>query len=174
MDGRFSRTKPVILITGLVMIALSIAIFVNPIAAMEMLVRIIGFVLVAYGAFTLVVAFKRGEPLENSPGELVLGGIAAVAGLFMAFMPGTLVKYVWTILGIMILITGVLDVMEAGDLRAYRSPLATPATVSGLLTALLGLLVIFAPMWSATLGMLVAAIALFLGGITEIVFGLGR
>ena len=174
MDGRFSRSKPVILVTGLVMVALSIAIFVNPIAAMEALIRIIGITLVAYGAVTLVAAFRRGEPMQKSPGELLLGGIAAVTGLFMAFLPDKMGALVWAILGILILITGILDVLEARDLRADRSPLAVPATISGVLTALLGILVIVVPMWSATVGMLIAAVALFVDGITEIVFGLGR
>jgi uncharacterized membrane protein HdeD (DUF308 family) len=164
----------VILITGLIMVGLSIAIFVNPIAAMESLIRIIGIVLVAYGAFTLVTTVRRGQPMQKSPGELLLGGVAAITGLFMSFVPDKMGALVWAILGILILITGILDVMEARDLRADNSPLAMPATISGVLTALLGILAIAVPMWSATIGMLIVAIALFVDGITEIVFGLGR
>ena len=174
MDGRFSRSKPVILITGLLMVALSIAIFVNPIAAMHSLIRIIGIALVVYGAFTLFAAFRQGDPLRNSPGELALGGVGAVAGLFMAFVPDKMGALAWMILGFLILVTGILDVFEARDLRAGRNPLATPATISGLLTAALGILVLVVPLWSATVGMLIAAIALFVDGITEIIFGLGR
>ena len=174
MDGRFSRSKPVILITGLVMVGLSIAIFVNPIAAMESLIRIIGIALVVYGAFSLVMAIRRGQPMQQSPSELLLGGIAAIAGLFMVFLPDKMGALVWALLGVLILITGILDVMEARDLRAGRSPLAVPAILSGIFTVLLGILVIVVPMWSATVGMLIAAVALFVDGITEIVFGLGR
>ena len=174
MDGRFSRSKPVILITGLIMVGLSIAIFMNPIAAMESLIRIIGIVLVAYGAFALITAFRRGQPMQKSPGELLLGGIAAITGLFMAFVPDKMGALVWAILGILILITGILDIMEARDLRADRSSLAVPATFSGVFTTLLGILVIVVPLWSATVGMLIAAVALFVDGITEIIFGLGR
>ena len=174
MDGRFSRSKPVILVTGLVMVGLSIAIFVNPIAAMEALIRIIGIVLVVYGALTLAAAFKGGDAIKNSPGELALGGAAAAAGLFMAFMPDKMGGLVWTIIGFLILVTGILDVIEARDLRATGNPIAVPATVTGVFTALLGILVIVVPLWSATVGMLIAAVALFVDGITEIIFGLGR
>lgn len=174
MEGNISRTKPAILITGLVMVALSIAIFINPIGAMTTLVRIIGWVFVAYGAVMLVSAIFKGDPIHNAPSVVVLGVVAVIAGLFMALMPEVLVSFVWTILGIVILITGVLDIFEARDFRATSSPLAGPATVSGILTVVLGLVVVFAPMFSAVLGMLAAAIALFVGGITEIIFGLGR
>lgn len=173
MRSRFARTKPIILLTGVLMVILGIAVLVNPIGAIEALVRIIGWVLVAYGVITLVSAFMKGDPVRSAPVELGLGGITTAAGLVMGIWPGAFVAFVWTFLGVIILATGVLDIMEAGEFRRYRSPLAMPATVSGAITALLGVLVIVAPMASATLGMLVAAVALLIDGVTEIIFGLG-
>ena len=173
MRNRFARTKPIILLTGLLMVVLSIAVFINPIGAVETLVRIIGWVLVAFGAVTLVSAFMKGDPAKNAPGELVIGSLAMGPGLVMAIWPKALIAFVWTFIGIIVLLTGVLDILEAGDLRHARSPLATPATVSGAITIVLGVITIITPMTSATLGMLVAAIALMVDGVTEIVFGLG-
>lgn len=173
MNVSFNRTKPVVLLTGVVMVALGIAILVNPIAAVEGLVRIIGWVLVGFAAVTLVPAFMRGNPMEDARGELVLGGIAALSGIVMVATPGSLVRFAWTIMGVIILLTGVFDISEAGAFRRVASPLATPAMVSGVITAVLGAIVILAPMASATLGMLIAAIALLVDGVTEIIFGLG-
>ncbi|MBO7673483.1 MAG: DUF308 domain-containing protein [Atopobiaceae bacterium] len=172
-QNRFARTKGVVLLTGIVMVVLGIAVLVNPIGAVEALVRIIGFVLLAYGVLTLVNAFMKGDPVKNSPTMLVLGGIAAVLGLIMAIFPNGLVSFIWTIIGIIILLTGVLDIMEAGEFRSTGNPLAAPATASGVITAVLGAIVIICPMFSAALGMLVAAVALLVDGITEIIFGLG-
>lgn len=173
MSSKFTRSKLAVLITGVVMVILGIVIFVHPIAAMEMLVRIVGFFLVAYGIFNLVSAFMKGDPVKNAPADLALGALTVIPGLIMIITPGTLVTFAWTFVGIIILCTGILDVMEAGDFRRMRSPLALPATASGIITALLGVAVIFAPLASATAGMLVAAIALLIDGITEIIFGLG-
>ena len=169
----FGRTKPVILLTGIVMVVLGIAVLINPIAAVEALVRIIGWVLVAYGVITLVAAFAKGDPVHNAPAELAIGVITIVPGLIMGIWPGALVSFVWTIIGILVFITGIMDVMEAGQFRRVGSPLAMPATVSGIITALLGLVTLIAPMFSLTIGMLLAAVALFVDGITEIIFGLG-
>ena len=171
-NGGISRTKPIVLLTGLVMVVLGIAVLVNPIAAVEALVRIIGWVLLVYGGITLASAIMRGDPLKNAPADLGLGGIAIVLGLVMVIAPGGLVKFVWTIIGILVFVTGVLDIMEAGSFRSTGSPLAMPATVSGVITAFLGLVVIFAPLFSIALGMLFAAVALIVDGITEIIFGL--
>ena len=169
----FSRRKPIILLTGLVMVVLGVAILINPITAVEMLVRIMGWIMVAYGVVTLVSAFVRGDPAHNAPSELVLGIAAAAFGLVMGVFPGPLVKFAWTIIGILVLLTGILDVIEAGDFRRAGSPLAMPATISGIITALLGVIAIASPMFPAGLGMVLGALALLVGGISEIIFGLG-
>ena len=169
----FSRTKPVVLLTGVVMVVLGIAILINPIPAVENLVRIMGWIMVAYGVVTIVTAFLRGDPLNNARADLALGVVALIPGLIMGAFPGPLIKFVWTIIGVIVLVTGVLDVIEAGDFRRVGSPLAMPATISGVITALLGLVVIVSPMFSMAIGMLFAAVALIVDGITEIIFGLG-
>lgn len=173
MGNRFARTKPAVLLTGVLMVALGIAVLVNPIGAVETLVRLIGWVLVAYGVLTLIMAFVKGDPMRDAPSEIALGIITFVPGLIMGLFPKVFVGIVWTFLGIIILATGVLDVFEASDLRRARNPLAASATVSGIITILLGVLVILVPMASAALGMLVAAAALLIDGVTEIIFGLG-
>ena len=169
----FSRRKPIILLTGLVMVVLGVAILINPISAVETLVRIMGWIMVAFGVVTLVAAFVRGDPVHKATSELVLGIVALAFGLVMGVFPGPLVKLAWTIIGILVLITGVLDVIEARDFRRNGSPLAVPATISGILTALLGVVAIASPMFPAGLGMVFAALALLIGGISEIIFGLG-
>jgi len=173
MQNRFARTKGVVLLTGIVMVVLGIAVLVNPIGAVETLVRIMGWVLVVYGALTLVNAFMKGDPVKNAPAMLGLGGVAVVVGLIMALAANSLVSFVWTIIGIIVLATGVFDIMEAGDFRKVGSPLALPATASGVITAILGAVVIICPLFSAAFAMLLAAVALLIDGITEIIFGLG-
>jgi len=171
--NRFARSKIIVIITGIVMVALGIAIFVNPIAAVETLVRIIGWVLAGYGVITLLSAFMRGDPVSNAPSELALGGACLVFGLVMGIAPGIFVKVVWTLIGAIVLATGVLDIIEAGDARSSGSPLAGPATISGVITCLLGAVAIITPLFYVELGMLVAAVVLLIDGITEIIFGLG-
>lgn len=169
----FSRSKSTILLSGVVMVSLALAVLINPIAAVVTLVRIIGWVLVVYGAITLASAFMRGDPVRNAPADLAIGAFTAVPGLIMALFPNTFVSFVWTFIGVIVLLTGVLDIFEAGDLRRFGSALALPATASGVITAVLGLMVVIAPFFSLEVGMLLAAAALLVDGVTEIVFGLG-
>ncbi len=169
----FARTKPIILLTGIVMVILGVVVLVNPIGAAEALTRIVGWVSVVYGVITLVNAIRRGNPLKEAPGELGLGILATVLGLVMAFYTGGVVTFVYVFMGVMILATGLLDIIETKRFRDDRSPIALPATVSGVITVLLGIIVIIAPMFSVALSMLFAAVALIVDGITEIIFGLG-
>ena len=173
MNNTYARSKAVILLTGIVMVALGIAVLINPIGALETIVRIMGWVLVAYGVVTLVPAVLRGNVLKDSPADLLVAIVALVPGLVMGIAPNSVMKFVWTVIGAIILITGVLDIMEAGVYRRVGSPLGLPATTSGAICVILGVLIIAVPLASPTLGMLVAAVALLIDGITEIIFGLG-
>ncbi len=173
MANGFTRSKAVILLTGIVMVAVGIAVLINPIGALELIVRITGWLSVLYGAILIVPSVMRGNPLQNVTTDFVLGVVAAVFGLVMGIVPGFVVSFIWTLIGIAILMTGVLDIMEAGRFRRVGSPLGLPATTSGAICVLLGILVILVPLASPTLGMLVAAVALLIDGVTEIIFGLG-
>ncbi|MBR3157683.1 MAG: DUF308 domain-containing protein [Atopobiaceae bacterium] len=173
MANRFTRSKAVILLTGIVMVAIGIAVLINPIGALEVIVRITGWLLVAYGVILIVPSVMRGNSLQNVSTDFVLGVVAALCGLVMGIAPSFVVSFIWTLIGIGILATGVLDILEAGRFRRVGSPLGLPATTSGAICVLLGLLVIFVPLASPTLGMLVAAVALLIDGVTEIIFALG-
>ncbi len=170
--GSFTRTKPIVLLTGLAMTALGIAVLINPIGAVDALVRIIGWILVAYGVVTLVLAFVRGDPINNARADLAISVLFLILGIVMAFFSGGFVKVVWSIIGALVFVTGVLDVLEAGTFRRDGSPLALPATVSGIITAFLGLAVLILPFFTVEIAMLLAAVALIVDGITEIIFGL--
>ena len=155
------------------MVGLGIAIFLNPIAAVETLVRTIGWVLAGFGVVMLVSAFMTGDPVHNAVSELVLGVLCLAIGLVMAMSPRSFVTIVWTFIGIIVLATGVLDLIEAGGARRTGSPLGLPASVSGCITVFLGAVTILSPFAFPELAMLVAAVVLLVDGITEIIFGLG-
>lgn len=173
ISDKFVRTKPTILLTGVVMVALGIAVLVNPIGALEVIIRIMGWILVAYALITIVPLVMQGKPIQSVLTDVWFAGVAGIVGLIMGIFPNFMLTFVWTLIGIMVLATGLLDIMEAKNYRRDRSPLATPATASGAICAALGALVIFMPLLSPTMAMLVGAIALIVNGVTEIIFGLG-
>ena len=168
-----TRSKSTILLTGAVMVALGVAVLINPIRALEVIVRIMGWILVAYGLFTTVPKVIRRDEIGDNIADISIGVVLLVVGLFMGLFPANFVSFVWTLIGIFILATGLFDIMESGSFREKGSTLAVPATVTGVICVLLGLAVILVPMASPTLGMLIAAIALLVNGITETIFGLG-
>ena len=169
----FARTKPIVILSGIVLVILGIAVLVNPIGAAETLARIVGWVSVALGVITLVNAVRKGDPVKNDLGELVFGILVTVLGLVMVFFTGGVIRFMYVFLGVMIFATGILDIIETRRFRDDKSPLALPATVSGVITIILGVIVIVAPMFSVAVGMVLAAVALIVDGVTEIIFGLG-
>lgn len=169
----YVRSKLVVILTGIVMCGLAIAVLINPIAAVGTLVRIIGWVFLGFGIVMLVSAFMKGDPVHNAVSELGLGVVCAILGLVMALAPGVFTTIVWTFIGIVVLATGILDIIEAADARGQGSPLAPAGAIVGFITAILGVIAIVSPLFFPELAMLVAAVVLLVDGITELIFGLG-
>ncbi len=174
MDVSTYRSKGNVLLTGIVMIAMGVIILINPIQAMDTIVRMIGCALIVFGILALVPAFIHRDTITGVTPDIGSSILAIIFGLVLAFFPTFVVTVVWTMIGIFILLTGILDIVEARPLRQTAGMLGLLATGSGVLCVLLGILVICVPMASPTLGMLVAAGALIINGITEIIFALGR
>ena len=172
MLRQYIRSKAIIILCGIAMIVLGIGIFLNPIAAIQNLIRIIGWVFVGIGVVTIVTTILSGNASAEI-GLIVGGAIFGLVGAGMAMWPGFFGKTVWTILGILVLITGILDIVEASDARSKGNPLAIPATMSGVVTMILGIICVVSPMFFPELGMLIAAVTLLIDGITEVIFGLG-
>ena len=78
---------------------------------------------------------------------------------------------VYVLIGIIILVTGVNDVAEAGAVRRLGLPGWGWRMVLGVLTLLAGAVVVCSPFAMAEFEMLVAGLALVFDGITEIVAG---
>ena len=83
----FSRTKPIVLLTGAVMVVLGVAILLNPVVVTETLVRLMGWIMAAFGVVTLVSAFMRGDPVQNARADLALGAVTLLPGLIMGVFP---------------------------------------------------------------------------------------
>ncbi len=167
-----SRSRSTVILTGVVLTILGVLVWNNNIFMVESFVRTAGWVLVAAGVVTLVAAVLGGTERRAEGTDLTVCVLMILLGLFMAMWPTVLVSWIWSIVGVIILFTGISDIVEGRALRALGIRLGTGAIVSGVLTVILGIVTIFTPMTSLTLGMMIAGVALILDGVSEIITGL--
>ena len=169
-DRLFRRTKAAVILMGVALLVLGVAMFVSPIGATLLIVQIVGWTLVIAGAATLLNAWAR-RSAELRQADLVIGLVELVPGALLVTMPETFVGIVYVLIGVVILVTGVNDICEAGAVRRLGLPGAGWRFVLGVLTFVAGAFVVMAPFAMAEFVMLVAGLALVFDGITEIVAG---
>ena len=139
MDARLNRSKGNVLLTGIVMIVMGVIILINPIQAMETIVRMIGCAFIAFGILALVPTVIHRNEVNGVTPDIGSSAIAIILGLVLAFFPGPVVSVVWTLIGVIILLTGILDIVEARPIRQANGMLGGLATGSGVLCVLLGI-----------------------------------
>ena len=166
----FKRTKATIILMGIALLVLGIAMFVSPIGATLLIVQVAGWTLALVGVVTLLCCWAR-RALLLSQADLAIGLVETVLGMCLILWPDAFVAGIYVIIGVIILITGVNDIIEANVVFRLGLPGRGWRYVVGLLTLAAGVLVVSSPFTMAEFVMLIAGVALIFDGITEIVAG---
>lgn len=170
MDKILRRTKVTVILMGVAMLVLGIAFFVNPTSATLVVTLMLGWTLVIVGGVTLGNAFYH-RLVVLSQLDLFIGALELVLGICILASPGFFVTYLFLLLGIIVLVSGINDITDAMAAKSMGLDSWKMSLGFGILTLLLGVLVIMAPFTMAEAVMMVAGIALVLDGVTEIVAG---
>ena len=166
----FRRTKATVILMGVALLVLGVAMFVSPIGATLLIVRIVGWTLAIVGAVTLLNCWRRhSEELRQA--DLFVGLIEAIPGVCLIAWPDAFVAVVYVLIGIIVLVTGVNDIIEANAVRRTFGVGWAWRMVLGVLTLVMGVIVVSSPFTMAELVMLVAGLVLVFDGITEIIAG---
>ena len=171
MDSILKRTKTTVILTGIALLVLGIAVFVNPAGATLAVTLIVGWTLVILGVYTLSSCFVHRLPVLSQM-DLFFGLLELIPGICILVWPGFFVSYLFLVLGIFVLVTGINDIMEAVDEHRIHVDYWGQSLAIGILTLVMGVLVIIAPFAMAQTVMMVYGIALVFDGVTEIVTGI--
>ena len=146
-------------------IVLGVILIARQKAALDSLVWITGIVLLVSAAvFILIFAFKK----DKHPSQLILGIVFAILGLLFAIKPGFVVNAFPVIIGIILIISGLMDLGSA---------LTAPEGTSGkgllilfsIVLILFGVLCIFQPGAIANAITLLIGIFLLINGIFDLI-----
>lgn len=172
MGKLFKRTRATIILSGVLLLALGVIAAALPLAATDLACTVVGWALIVGGGITIVTAFVRPGDVLSDQADLIIAGVEIVPGFIMVMDPSLFAQWLWGFVGLYIVLTGVDDAFEAFDLRGARNHHWTWRLAVAIFTIVLGVLVFLATYASHTLGMMVAALALLLDGITELVSGI--
>jgi uncharacterized membrane protein HdeD (DUF308 family) len=171
-----SRTRATVILTGVLLGLLGIFIIANPGQTLEIVVQLLGWGLVVFGIAILIEALVHrgapGVPVAMTQRRIAGGVCSAVFGAIILMNPRFFVSYIFVLLGIVVIITGINDVLEASAARKLGLPVAHTLTIMAVITLALGVLLLVAPFGFASAATVIAGIVLLFDGITEVIAGI--
>ena len=170
MDQKFTSTKLGTIVSGVALAAMGIILFTNPQSAMLTITVMLGWVLVVMGIVSLASALTRWSVILSTA-DLYAGIVELLFGILLVNIPGFFVTWIFILLGIFILVSGLNSLYGANALQALGLPRAGTAKVGAILAIVLGVLVLFSPGLFADTTMVICGIALVYCGIVRIVDG---
>lgn len=121
---------------------------------------LLGSVLLAYGGFQVVICLVNRERTLLSQGMLIFGIVVAVVGLWILLSPEMIIMAVPVIIGVVILIHGVHNVIQAVGLQKENYSKWWVALLFGILTVVFGGVLVYNPFGAVE--MVVRMIGIFL------------
>ena len=128
---------------------------------------LLGGVLLIYGAFQVVICLMNRERTFLSQGMLILGIVLSVIGLWILLRPDMIIMAVPVIVGVVILIHGVHNVIQAVDLQRENYDKWWLALLLGILTVAFGGMLVFNPFAAVEMAGRMIGISLIYDGVSD-------
>ncbi len=128
---------------------------------------LLGGVLLIYGAFQVVICLMNRERTFLSQGMLILGIVLSVIGLWILLRPDMIIMAVPVIVGVVILIHGVHNVIQAVDLQRENYDKWWLALLLGILTVAFGGILVFNPFAAVEMAVRMIGISLIYDGVSD-------
>jgi uncharacterized membrane protein HdeD (DUF308 family) len=165
MQG-FERTKLTVVLLGIAQVVLGVIFFMNPAGATVTLVRIVGWLLIFVGGVTIGSGLMRNDA---SASDYIIGGLELALGVIMVIRPAFFVTYLFIVIGILVLMTGVGDLLNVGSVQPNGRQVSFGMAI---LTLVAGVIMLVAPFFFADMMVMIAGCALVVSGVTEVISGL--
>ena len=128
----------------------------------------LGIVLLSYGIIQIVMFLWTREKTVFSQGILLLGIIFAVIGAWIILKPEMIIMAVPAIVGILIIIHGLHNIIQAVDLKREGYEKWWLALLFGVLTVLFGALLIYNPFGAVEVVVRMIGIFMIYDGVSDI------
>lgn len=145
MADFFKGIKANYTISAILCVVLGLVLLIWPGTTTQLICKLLGAVLFAYGAVQVVLYLFNRDRTMLSQGMLVLGIVFAVIGSFILLKPETIIMAVPVIVGVLIVLHGLHNVAQAIGLKKENYDNWWVAFLLGVLTATLGGVLIYNP-----------------------------
>lgn len=133
------------------------------------LVYILAAYLALIGVISLVSYFRSRGKTSYVDGDLITGLLTVIFALIIFIFPKQVASIFTLLLGIVVLLSGVVNMVRAMELKKFGSPQWLLVLLLNVLVVIGGILIIINPFGSAITLMIIAGVFLITRGIVDIV-----
>lgn len=167
------KTWWITLIQGIAALIIGILLFTNPVSTLYTIVIFLGIFWLIGGIFDIIGAFTRRNGDKSWWWSIISGVIGIIAGLFLLGNPGVSIVALPVTIGILIgllaIISGIINIFKA--IRIRNEIQGEGWIIAwGVISIILGLWILSAPLITGVSLVWLAAIAAVIGGIAMIIF----
>lgn len=171
---RVARTNK--LIEAACLIALGLVLFIWSGTALNVICQAIAGIITVLG-IVIVAVFLMGRSRMYGSAVALFGGVVAIVmGMYLFFNPQILIALVPTIIGLIVVVTGLVDLSESMRIVRQRSGGVTVALIITVAEIILGVVFIIHPVFIEKILMKFMALTLIADGIADIwiMFQIGK
>lgn len=148
-------------------VALGVILLVWPATSLLVLARIIGAVL-AVGGIVMAIMCLRDRRVVLSASMLVLAVVMIICGIVVYLHPGDLVSLIPTVMGVLVLLSGIVNLGETFTLTRQRYGRWWVSLLVALATIALGIILITKAFGVASMITRIAGIVLIFDGVSDL------
>lgn len=153
--------------SSVVTIVIGLVLLLRPLGATEAVCSMVGMFLLILGAFGLLNRFVFHSGAANSI-ELGINMIETIAGLYILWNPGSIIKFIFLIFAVILLVHGFHDMDTAMQMKRSGYDRWWGSFVIAVLTILLGVIALTKPFESTALLLRVIGASLLFDGVTDL------
>lgn len=168
MSGFFSKLGRGETISAIVFAILGIVLIFYPGMALMLMCRFVGIVLAVYGIGQAVSFFRSSDRSFFSTFTFVIGVVLLLFGVYIVARPGTIVSIINFVIAAILFWHGAVDIAEGMTLKSQEYDYWWTALVIGLVTIVLGLIMVLNPFAAAETMTRVIGIFFVCDGISDI------
>lgn len=168
MRGLLSRLQKTFSMSGIIYILFGIVLLFFPTITRALVCYLLGGLILVYGIIHVLSFFTLMGTSKFFRGDLITGLISTIIGIFIIARAELVVSVFPFVLGIVIAVNGVLNIGKSLELKALGYKKWVAVLVMAVLTAALGLLLVFNPLKAADFAISLVGIGLIVTGICDI------
>ena len=158
------------LVVGILFILTGLASFMHPDKTLHFLTILVAIAFILRGIYELWFRQFVNRALNESSGWIIFAAILdIILGIIVLVYPGLGVLYIAILFAIWFIIDSIMEIKAAGLFKAFHRGYATWLVILGVISIILGIILLFSPMLSAMTIVWLVSTMLMVFGIMHVI-----